>query len=170
MHLTAEGHQASREVVRYIRPPKALGFPTQLPGEVLMAIISWTHVCCCLIFGKSAFKLWKPGLFQKLFTYGCHDTGRGQRTRVENRVHFGMHCVGKQCLGIVMATWYDSHWALWLRFIASVAEGVCCKASALAASALSTNTYVSATSAQRQILIFISKKTRLWLSLTGLIA
>ena len=29
---------------------------------------------------------------------------RGQKTRVENRVHFGMHCVGKQCLGIAMAT------------------------------------------------------------------
>ena len=52
---------------------------------------------------ESAFNLWKPGLFQKLFTYGCHDTERGQRTRVENRVHFGMHCVRKQFLGIAMA-------------------------------------------------------------------
>ena len=32
---------------------------------------------------------------------------KGQRTRVENRVHFGMHCVGKQCLGIAMATLYN---------------------------------------------------------------
>ena len=38
MHLTAEGCRP--EAVRCIRPPEALGFPTQLPGEVLMANIS----------------------------------------------------------------------------------------------------------------------------------
>ena len=38
MHLTAEGRRS--EAVICIRPPEALGFPTQLPVEVLMAIIS----------------------------------------------------------------------------------------------------------------------------------
>ena len=27
--------------------------------------------------------------------------------RVENQKHFGMHCVGKQCLDITMATCYN---------------------------------------------------------------
>ena len=175
MHLTAKVLRPS--AVRCIRPPSALGFPTQLPGEVLMAIISWKNIFCCLIYGKSAINLWKPGLFQKLFTYGCHENAqgeqmtlktfcsspsctvwqknqclhitmamchtflcsmfgkgtfdlwkkalvksclhmvaitlcggnkRGQRTRVENQIHFGMHCVGKQCLGIAMATLYNN--------------------------------------------------------------
>ena len=42
-----------------------------------------------------------------LFTYGCHDTARGQRTRVENRVHIGVPCVRKQCLDITMATLFN---------------------------------------------------------------
>ena len=46
----------------------------------------------------------KKCLIEKLFTYGCHDTARGQQTRIENDIHFGMHCVGKQCLVITMAT------------------------------------------------------------------
>ena len=57
----------------------------------------------------SMFNLWKRyissmkiGLIKKLFTYGCHDTAQGQRKRVENGIHFGMHCVGKQCLDITM--------------------------------------------------------------------
>ena len=32
----------------------------------------------CSIYWKDAFHLWKNGLFKKLFTYGCHDTARGQ--------------------------------------------------------------------------------------------
>ena len=38
MHLTAEG--CMPEAVSCIRPPKALYFPTQLPGEILMAVIA----------------------------------------------------------------------------------------------------------------------------------
>ena len=37
MYLRAEGLRP--ESVRCTRPPKALGFPTQLPGEVLLATI-----------------------------------------------------------------------------------------------------------------------------------
>ena len=38
MHLIADGPRP--EAVRRTRPPEALGFPTQLPGEVLVAIIA----------------------------------------------------------------------------------------------------------------------------------
>ena len=51
--------------------------------------------------------IYEKKLNKKLFTYGCHDsddTAWGQWKRVENRIHFGMHCVGKQCLDITMAT------------------------------------------------------------------
>ena len=48
-------------------------------------------------------------LIKKLFTYGCHDTARGQRMRVENQIHFGMPYVGKQSLDITMATWYNNN-------------------------------------------------------------
>ena len=37
MYLRAEGPRP--ESVRCTRPPEALGFPTQLPGEVLLATI-----------------------------------------------------------------------------------------------------------------------------------
>ena len=84
--------------VRCIRPPEALGFPTQLPGEVLMAIISWKNIFCCLIFGKSAFNLWKPGLFQKLFTYGCHDNVQGEQMTLKTL-----------CSSLSCTVWQDSN-------------------------------------------------------------
>ena len=51
-----------------------------------------------------------------MFTYACHDTTRGQRKRVENRIHLGMHCVGKQCLDITIATWYNVHYTMHILF------------------------------------------------------
>ena len=49
MHLTAEGR--SPEAVRCIRPPEALSFPTQPPGDVLMAILNHVAIvhCTCTI-------------------------------------------------------------------------------------------------------------------------
>ena len=45
MYLRAEGLRP--ESVRCTRPPEALGFPTQLPGEVLLATIrAWKPVIC----------------------------------------------------------------------------------------------------------------------------
>ena len=55
MYLRAEGLRP--ESVRCTRPPEALGFPTQLPGEVLLATIrAWkilfsaqkASLKCCL--------------------------------------------------------------------------------------------------------------------------
>ena len=45
--------------------PSGLGFPTQLPDEV--------NLFFCSIFGKTVFNLREEGLFEKLFTNGCHD-------------------------------------------------------------------------------------------------
>ena len=82
MYLTSEGCRP--EAVRYIRPPEALGFPTQLTCEVLMTIISWKTIFCWLFFGISALNLWKQGLIKNLFTYSCHDNAQGEQMRPGN--------------------------------------------------------------------------------------
>ena len=77
----------------------------------------WQYfICLCLIYRKGAFDLWKRPYLKCVWLYGLYMVAmtmpkgneRGQRTRVENRIYFGMHCVGKQCLDNTMATWYNN--------------------------------------------------------------
>ena len=77
MHLTAEGLRPST-----LDLPRPLVFQ-QLPGEVLMAILSQNLFYLFNIW-ENEFNLLKQVLLRKLFTYGYHDNVQEQQMRLEN--------------------------------------------------------------------------------------
>ena len=95
IHLTPEGLRP--EAVRCIRPPETLGFPIQLPGEVLMVIDVVARKKILFKFWKSPFNFWKQGPFKKLFKRGCYGSVRGQKICLEIILSMPqLHCVPKK--------------------------------------------------------------------------
>ena len=73
INLTAEGLRPSASDL-----PRPWVFQ-QLPGKVLMAILSQKHIFYLFNFWENAFNLWKQVLLRKVFTYGYHDNARQQQ-------------------------------------------------------------------------------------------